>query len=145
MKRLTVLIHQQHPYHQLTLHQACNAQGVFDVRLVDDLRTIPGRLQAGRAPDLLMLDQRMPSSAGTALLQRLRAERKVPALLFTGQADSPCHDFARLAQQQGLWVVGELHWPLSANALRMILQRLDGITRSLPLHSRSEVVGYACR
>lgn len=144
MKRLTVLIHQQHSFHQLTLHQACNAQGVFDVRLIDDLRAIPECLQTGRAADLLMLDQRMPSPAGTALLERLRAARRKPALLFTGQADSPCRDFAHLARQHGLWVVGELHWPLSANALRMALQRLDGITRPVPLHRLCGRVEYAC-
>ncbi|WP_050577299.1 response regulator [Pseudomonas cremoricolorata] len=143
MKRLTVLIHQQHSFHQITLHQACNAQGVFDVRLCDDLRAIPERFEAGRAPDLLMLDQRMPARAGKALLERLGGTRRTPALLFVGQPDSACQDFAHLARQQGLWVVGELDWPLSANGLRMALQRLDGIARPLPLHSRPVAVEYA--
>lgn len=126
MHRLSVLIHQLHPFHQITVHQACNAQGVFDVRIVDDLSAAPARLCQGHPADLLILDQAMPSRHGKALLNRLRRAQQVRALLFIGQPDARRPDFARLARQQGLWVVGELQWPLSTIALSQALIRVKG-------------------
>ncbi|MDZ5603508.1 histidine kinase [Pseudomonas sp. RP23018S] len=131
MNRLTVLIHQQHPFHQITLHQACNAQGIFRVRLVNDLLTAPLSLQAPSPADLLILDQAMPARSGKVLLERLRLAPATPALLFVGKPQAKRPDFARLARERGLWVLDELTWPLSAPALSQALRRLNGITRPL--------------
>ncbi|WP_286778188.1 MULTISPECIES: histidine kinase, partial [unclassified Pseudomonas] len=110
MHQTVVLIHQARPSHQILLHQALNAQGVFAVRISATTAELDARLGAERRPDLLILDHAVPTRAGRALLARLAQAR---ALLFVGQPAPQRFDLAQEARKQGLWVLAELPWPLS--------------------------------
>lgn len=100
-----VLIHQARPSHQILLHQALNAQGVFNVRISANAADLDACLNAERRPDLLILDHAMPTRAGLAVLARQHQSR---ALLFVGQATPKHQNLAKAARSQGLWVLAEL-------------------------------------
>ncbi|CAI3795678.1 hypothetical protein GLGCALEP_01350 [Pseudomonas sp. MM221] len=116
-----VLIHQARPSHQILLHQALNAQGVFNVRISANAADLDACLNAERRPDLLILDHAMPTRAGLAVLARQHQSR---ALLFVGQATPKHQNLAKAARSQGLWVLAELPWPLSMPRLQRALQTL---------------------
>ncbi|MCX2886620.1 MULTISPECIES: histidine kinase [Pseudomonas] len=122
MHQTSVLIHQARPSHQILLHQALNAQGVFDVRISASTTDLDACIVAERRPDLVILDHAMPTRAGLALLARQPLAR---ALLFVGQAVPKCHDLAQEARNRGLWVLAELPWPLSMPRLQHALQTLQ--------------------
>lgn len=126
MYRLNVVIYQTRPAQQISLHQACNAQGIFNVRIADNLAIATILLASRRAPDLLILDHAMPSADGTQLLQQLSVTCPSAALLLIGQQRPAQVDIAQQARQKGLWVVNELAWPLSMPALQRTLQRVGG-------------------
>ncbi|PYB69434.1 histidine kinase [Pseudomonas sp. LB-090624] len=122
MHQTSVLIHQARPSHQILLHQALNAQGVFDVRISASNNDLHASIVAERCPDLVILDHAMPTRAGLALLARQPLAR---ALLFVGQAAPKRHDLAQEARSRGLWVLAELPWPLSMPRLQHALQTLQ--------------------
>ncbi|WP_367617174.1 histidine kinase [Pseudomonas fakonensis] len=124
MRSLHVLIHQARPFHQIPLHQAFNAQGVFNVRLSDDLVNTAACLGRERTVDVLVLDHGMPEPCALSLLQHLQAQPAPRALLFVGQVDDKRHDMALEARRRGFRVVGELPWPVSTVALEKALARL---------------------
>ncbi|WP_336333307.1 histidine kinase [Pseudomonas putida] len=117
-----VLIHQARPSHQILLHQALNAQGIFDVRISASITDLDACLDAERRPDVLILDHAMPTQAGLALLAR---QPRARALLFVGQATPTRHNLAQEARKKGLWVLAELPWPLSMPRLQHALQTLQ--------------------
>jgi len=116
-----VLIHQARPSHQILLHQALNAQGIFNVRISANATDLDACLAAERRPDLLILDHAMPTRAGLSLLARPHRSR---ALLFVGQPTPKHQDLAQEARNRGLWVLAELPWPLSTTRLQRALQML---------------------
>jgi len=116
-----VLIHQARPSHQILLHQALNAQGVFDVRVSATSTELAACLAVERRPDLLILDHAMPPQAGLALLEQQRAR----ALLFVGHASDKQQNLAQEARNRGLWVLAELPWPLSMPRLQHALKALQ--------------------
>lgn len=126
MYRLNVVIYQTRPAQQISLHQACNAQGIFNVRIADNLAIATTLLASRRAPDLLILDHAMPSADGKALLQQLSINCPSTALLLVSQPRPAQVDIVQQARQKGLWVVNELAWPLSMPALQRTLQRVGG-------------------
>nr|WP_314877188.1 response regulator [uncultured Pseudomonas sp.] len=126
MYRLNVIIYQSHPAQQISLHQACNAQGIFNVRIADTLAIATSLLCSQHAPDLLIVDHAIPSADGKALLRHLGATCPSTALLMIGQPGPTQLDIAQQARQKGLWVVNELAWPLSMPALQRTLQRVGG-------------------
>lgn len=135
MRRLHVLIHQVRPSHQILLHQAFNALGVFDVRLHDQLSATKASLAQASALDVLVLDHGMPRRTGQALIDHLERVSQPHALLFVGQADEKGPDLAREARKRGLKVIAELPWPLSTSVLDAALKRLksspdDGVGRA---------------
>ncbi|MCA4073790.1 response regulator [Pseudomonas monteilii] len=121
-----VLIHQARPSHQILLHQALNAQGLFNVRISANATDLDACLNAERRPDLLILDHAMPTRAGLALLARQHRSR---ALLFVGKAPPKHQNLAQEARNQGLWVLAELPWPLSMPGLQHALQTLQARPR----------------
>lgn len=120
MRRLRVVIHQARPFHQIPLHQAFNAQGVFQVRLSDDVAQTAAWLGRGRAVDVLVLDPDAAADGAAGLLPRLRPGASPRALLLVGEGGALACD----ARRRGLWVLDELRWPLSALALQQALARL---------------------
>ncbi|CAK16937.1 response regulator [Pseudomonas entomophila] len=135
MRRLHVLIHQVRPSHQILLHQAFNALGVFDVRLHDQLSATKASLAQASALDVLVLDHGMPRRTGQALIDHLERVSEPRPLLFVGQADEKGPDLAREARKRGLRVIAELPWPLSTSVLDAALKRLksspdDGVGRA---------------
>lgn len=124
MHRLRVLIHQERPAHQICLHQACNAQGVFNVQVSEDLACARKRVVRGLRADLLILDHAMSSAHGLALLDDIVQGQRTRAILFVGQSQPNAPDLAREARARNLWVLGELAWPLSAPALHRQLRAL---------------------
>ena len=126
MSRPYVLIHQARPSHQILLHQAFNAQGIFNVRITEEAADLHACLSAERCPDLLILDHAMPRRAGLALLKKLAGSHALRALLFVGEATPEQQNLALEAKRQGLWVVAELPWPLSMANLQHALQCLGG-------------------
>ncbi|WP_063911458.1 MULTISPECIES: response regulator [Pseudomonas] len=117
-----VLIHQARPSHQILLHQALNAQGMFHVRISETSADLDACLSADRRPDLLVLDHAMPTRAGLALLEQ---QHRTRALLFVGQATPKRRNLAQEARNRGLWVLAELPWPLSMPRLQRALQALQ--------------------
>ncbi|WP_367393343.1 histidine kinase [Pseudomonas sp. X4] len=117
-----VLIHQARPSHQILLHQALNAQGMFHVRISETSADLDACLNADHRPDLLILDHAMPTRAGLALLEQ---QHRTRALLFVGQAIPKRHNLAQEARNRGLWVLAELPWPLSMPSLQRALQALQ--------------------
>ena len=71
MQQPHVLIHQVRPSHQILLHQALNAQGVFRVRVCQDKAELDACLSGAFSPDLLIFDHAMPTRTGIAILKRL--------------------------------------------------------------------------
>ncbi|MDF9616078.1 histidine kinase [Pseudomonas entomophila] len=126
MRRLHVLIHQVRPSHQILLHQAFNALGVFNVRLHDQLSSLKASLAQASPLDVLVLDHGMPRRTGQALIDHLERVSEPRALLFVGQADEQGPDLAREARKRGLKVIAELPWPLSTSVLDAALKRLKG-------------------
>ncbi|MDR2317435.1 MULTISPECIES: response regulator [Pseudomonas] len=126
MHHTYVLIHQARPSHQILLHQALNAQGVFDVRISANTTHLNACLGAERRPDLLILDHAMPTQAGLALLAQ---QHRARALLFVGQPTPKRHNLAQAARSRGLWVLAELPWPLSMPRLQHALQTLQARPR----------------
>jgi DNA-binding NarL/FixJ family response regulator len=60
-------------------------------------------LLAGRKPDLLLVDQRLPDLLGTDLVRELRVGRfTAPALLMTARAEPGLREKARAAGAQGV-------------------------------------------
>lgn len=121
MQQHHVLIHQARPSHQILLHQALNAQGVFQVRICQDKAELDACLSGAFCPDLLIFDHAMPTRTGVALLKRL--PHACP-LLFVGQAGARRRNLAAQARGLGLQVIAELPWPLSTPALQRVLQTL---------------------
>ena len=117
-----VLIHQARPSHQILLHQALNAQGMFRVRISETSADLDACLNADHRPDLLILDHAMPTRAGLALLEQ---QHRTRALLFVGQATPKRRNLAQEARNRGLWVLAELPWPLSMPSLQRPLQALQ--------------------
>ncbi|WP_350013072.1 histidine kinase [Pseudomonas asiatica] len=117
-----VLIHQARPSHQILLHQALNAQGMFHVRISETSADLDACLNADHRPDLLILDHAMPTRAGLALLEQ---QHRTLALLFVGQAIPKRRNLAQEARNRGLWVLAELPWPLSMPSLQRALQALQ--------------------
>ena len=117
-----VLIHQARPSHQILLHQALNAQGMFHVRISETSADLDACLNADHRPDLLILDHAMPTRAGLALLEQ---QHRTRALLFVGQATPKRRNLAQEARNRGLWVLAELPWPLSMPSLQRALQALQ--------------------
>ncbi|MBF8701695.1 response regulator [Pseudomonas putida] len=117
-----VLIHQARPSHQILLHQALNAQGMFHVRISETSADLDACLSADHRPDLLILDHAMPTRAGLALLEQ---QHRARALLFVGQAVPTRRNLAQEARNRGLWVLAELPWPLSMPSLQRALQALQ--------------------
>lgn len=117
-----VLIHQARPSHQILLHQALNAQGMFRVRISETSADLDACLNADHRPDLLILDHAMPTRAGLALLEQ---QHRTRALLFVGQATPERRNLAQEARNRGLWVLAELPWPLSMPSLQRALQALQ--------------------
>lgn len=126
MHRLNILIYQPSPAHQITLHQACNAQGAFNVRVAEHLPAAMAQLGSDSACDLLILDHAMPASEASELLERLNHETTPRALLLVGKPRTNAPHLATKARKQGLWVIAELPWPLSTPALEHALKRLQG-------------------
>ena len=116
-----VLIHQARPSHQILLHQALNAQGIFHVRISETSADLDACLNADHRPDLLILDHAMPTRAGLAVLEQQRTR----ALLFVGQATPRRRNLAQEARSRGLWVLAELPWPLSMPRLQRALQAMQ--------------------
>lgn len=117
-----VLIHQARPSHQILLHQALNAQGMFRVRISETSADLDACLNADHRPDLLILDHAMPTRAGLALLEQ---QHRTRALLFVGQATPKRRNLAQEARNRCLWVLAELSWPLSMPCLQRALQALQ--------------------
>jgi CheY-like chemotaxis protein len=58
----------------------------FDVMEVDSGESAMAELEAGRTPDVILLDVRMPGLGGWAMLRRLRADARfthLPVVVFT--------------------------------------------------------------
>lgn len=124
MHQFQVLIHQPRPFHQIVLHQAFNAQGVYSVRLTEDMPGTLACLNQQRPVDVLVLDHDMPIGSAQSLFRHLATEGAAQALLFVGQGKGNGPDLAREARKLGLWVLDELPWPMSTVALGKALGRL---------------------
>ena len=123
MQSLAVLIYQHSPAHQITLHQALNAQGVYDVRVAASLGEVYASL-ARRAVDLLVIDQALPPIAVRALLYHLAACGSTRAVLLVGEPHRADTGVQAEACRLGLWVLAQVGWPLSATALQAALRKL---------------------
>lgn len=127
-----VLIYQARPSHQILLHQACNAQGMFNVRVTLDLTDLEACLARPGKADLLILDHAMGD--GLTLLKRIERNRCLRAVLFTGRASARRPDLAKEARRRGLWVLADLPWPLPVLAWQQALQRIQNVTSPTHAH-----------
>ncbi|MFJ4442073.1 histidine kinase [Pseudomonas sp. NPDC089422] len=129
MRQPYVLIHPARPSHQILLHQACNAQGLFNVRVTHDLADLDTCLARKPRADLLILEHAV--SDGLALLDRASAMR---AVLFVGYPNAGCLNLAQEARRQGLWVLADLPWPLPVERWQQALQRIQTVTSPTHAH-----------
>ncbi|MGE7993477.1 histidine kinase [Pseudomonas sp. NPDC089554] len=131
MHRLNVLIVQASTSHHIPMHQAFNALGVFNVRIVSGLAQAKASLLA-EPVDLLVLDHEMPTLCAMALLKFIQAQSLTRALLFVGAPGGESPDLSREARRLGAWVLAQLPWPLPIAALQAALKCLarPGDTRS---------------
>jgi DNA-binding NarL/FixJ family response regulator len=127
-----VLIHQARPSHQILLHQACNAQGIFRVRVTADMADLGVCLARERKADLLILDHSM--SDGLNLLKRIERDHSLRAVLFTGRPSARWPDLAKEARRRGLWVLDELPWPLPMPRWHQALRRIQMVTSPTHAH-----------
>lgn len=121
MRQPYVLICQTRPSHQILLHQACNALGLFNVRVVNGLVELDSCLAHGARADVLIIDH--AEADGPALLARAAGSR---AVVFVGRAGE--QDLADEARRLGLWVLADLPWPLPIEPWRAALQRIKTVT-----------------
>ncbi|MHC6227049.1 histidine kinase [Pseudomonas sp. X10] len=140
MQRLSILIHQERPFHLMLMHQAFNALGVFDVQVSDTLARTRELLVRKARIDLLVLDHAMRPEEGRALLELLAAQQRVRALLFVGRPHARGCDLGQEARGLRMWVLGELAWPLSVLALRRRLQLFRSGRDSTDLADRKTVI-----
>ncbi|TFF34176.1 histidine kinase [Pseudomonas sp. RIT623] len=140
MHNLHVLIHQTRPFHQIRLHQAFNAQGLYNVRLSDDVGEIISDLARGRPADLLVLDHGMARQEALPLFARLASIASTRALLFVGQAQAGA-SLAHEARRHGLQVLVDVPWPRLAVALG---RALDGLALERKGRWRNCHVDRAC-
>ncbi|MFB4390863.1 MULTISPECIES: response regulator [unclassified Pseudomonas] len=124
MHRLNVLIVQDSPSHHIPMHQAFNALGVFNVRIVRGLAQAKASLLA-EPVDLLVLDHEMPTLCGMALLKFMQGQSLARALLFVGAPGSETPDLSREARRLGAWVLAQVPWPLPVAALQVALKCLE--------------------
>jgi len=129
MRQPYVLIHPARPSHQILLHQACNAQGLFNVRVTQDLADLDACLARNPRADLLILEHAV--SNGLALLERASCTR---AVLFVGHVNAGCLNLADEARRQGFWVLADLPWPLPVGRWQQALQRIQTVTSSTHAH-----------
>ena len=118
-----VLIHQARPSHQILLHQALNAQGVFDVRISANTTHLNACLGAERRPDLLILDHAMPTQAGLALLAQQHRARDAGDGVFHPRRQERHDAAAGHHQRHGLVVVIDLR---AGEQLPVRLRLADG-------------------
>ncbi|WDY56979.1 histidine kinase [Pseudomonas sp. PSKL.D1] len=124
-----VLIHHSRPSHQILLHQACNAQGLFNVRVTSDHSDLDACLARKHHADLLILDHAL--NDGLACLERASSVR---AVLLVGHAAKNRPNLASEARRRGLWVLADLPWPLPILRWQQALQRIQTVTS--PRHAR---------
>ncbi|NIF16215.1 histidine kinase [Pantoea sp. Cy-639] len=124
MHQLQILIQQPRSSHQILLHQAFNAQGVFNVRVVEDVRHTLVRLER-RTVDVLVLDCDAVLVSARSLFASLRQQIWAKALLFVGRGNDQVCNLASEARRHGLWVLAELSWPLSSVELQQALGQLS--------------------
>ncbi|HDS1682641.1 TPA: histidine kinase [Pseudomonas putida] len=129
MRQPYVLIHPARPSHQILLHQACNAQGLFNVRITHDLADLDTCLARTPRADLLILEHAV--NDGLALLERARSIRGV---LFVGHHNPGSLNLAKEARRQGLWVVADLPWPLPVGRWQQALQRIQTVMSATHAH-----------
>lgn len=130
-----VLLHQARPSHQILLHQACNALGIFDVRVTRDLDDLHACLARERVADLLILDSGMASTNAMALFERLAGRGQVPSLLFVGSlAEESGPGLAGEARERGFRVLAELAWPLPMPRWQRALERIQTVISAPHAH-----------
>ncbi|HGA2318912.1 TPA: histidine kinase [Pseudomonas putida] len=129
MRQPYVLIHPARPSHQILLHQACNAQGLFNVRVTHDLADLDSCLARKPCADLLILEHAVSNEL--ALLERASASR---AVLFVGHAHAGCPNLADEARRRGLWVLADLPWPLPVGRWHRALERIQTVTSPTHAH-----------
>lgn len=135
MLRPYVLLHQARPSHQILLHQACNALGIFDVRVTRDLADLQACLVRERVADLLILDPDMAPAGALALFERLAESGQTPALLFVGSpADESAMSLAGAARERGFKVLAELTWPLPMRRWQQALERIRTVMSAPHAH-----------
>ncbi|MFJ4346980.1 histidine kinase [Pseudomonas sp. NPDC089401] len=127
MRQPYVLIHQTRPSHQILLHQACNAVGLFNVRVTRDLVDLHTCLARKQRTDLLILDHR----EDPALLERVGACR---AILLVGPAQPGDHNLARHARRLGLWLLADLPLPLPMVRWQRAMRRIQTVTSATHAH-----------
>ncbi|MFJ4064892.1 histidine kinase [Pseudomonas sp. NPDC089996] len=129
MRQPYVLIHPARPSHQILLHQACNAQGLFNVRVTHNLADLDTCLARKQGADLLILEHGLKD--GPALLERASSSR---AVLFVGHVNVGGPNLADEARRQGLWVLADLPWPLPVGRWQQALQRIQTVTSPTHAH-----------
>ncbi|MBF8747386.1 histidine kinase [Pseudomonas monteilii] len=135
MPRPYVLLHQARPSHQILLHQACNALGIFDVRVTRDLADLQACLARERVADLLILDAGLAPATAQVLFERLTDSHQVPALLFVGsRGDDERESPAGQARTRGFKVLAELSWPLPMRRWQQALERIQTVMSSQHAH-----------
>ena len=135
MLRPYVLLHQARPSHQILLHQACNALGIFNVRVACDIPDLHACLAREGVVDLLILDPAMARDCALTLLERLEGKARAPAIMFVGSAgDQGRARLAGQARERGLNVVAELAWPLPIRHWQQALKCIQTVTSAPHAH-----------
>ncbi|RRV08219.1 EAL domain-containing protein [Pseudomonas sp. v388] len=124
MRSLKVLILEDNPFQLMALHQMLNANQVFDVLTADSVDAAKRALCNRGSVDIAICDLQMDGPDGLEFIRYLAQTRQARGLLvLSSAADSVIEAVGRLAQSQGLEVLGCLQKPLSASVLGDLLAK----------------------
>jgi EAL domain-containing protein (putative c-di-GMP-specific phosphodiesterase class I) len=108
--------------------QLCHEVGITTVYSASNGREALGLLAGlARQPELLLVDLEMPTMDGSQLLEQLQKRGiNIPILVVSSREDALLELVKEMAILLGLSVIGALHKPLCADALRHALSNSTG-------------------
>ncbi|MDF9620564.1 EAL domain-containing protein [Pseudomonas entomophila] len=139
MKPCSILIVEDHPFQHLYLQNLFNELGQFDVVCAKDGEAALACLKK-RDFDLVLTDLLMPGMDGVQFIQGLAAQRSRPALAIMSAASRRMLMGASLvASNLQVKVIGLISKPVSASALRCLIDQLQALRQTKPTEPREGI------
>ncbi|HGW5418408.1 EAL domain-containing response regulator [Pseudomonas aeruginosa] len=122
-----VLIVDDQPFQLAYLRELFVRSGVLELHLASNGEEAL-RLLERESFSLLLSDLMMPKMDGVQLIQRLAETRNCPPLaLMTSMPDRLLNNVANVAKTLGIDVIHQMTKPVTVEAVRLLLERLDAV------------------